>query len=409
MRRPPLPQLLIGLLALAAAVALTGRFAADAIVKAKRSNDTISVTGSARTPIEADLAQWTLSVIAQAETPGAASKTLAVATAKARTFLATSGLPASAVTAPPFSTESVEERGSDGSSSGKVVGYKLTQRFTVASKDIAKVEQLAASLESTGEATSLFGNTLRGAAGALNADNSVGTAKIIVEKLILATRQMENRSQGLEQRLQESTSEVRALREDIESIRRQVLTDPLTGIANRKCFDEKLREAIAEAAKDGAALTLLMGDIDHFKNFNDTWGHQTGDQVLRLVARCLTENTKGRDTAARYGGEEFAVILPATTGGDALKVADQIRRSVQTKKVIKRSTGATLGTITMSIGAAQYRPGEDVSLLIERADTALYAAKRAGRNCVRGESDPDVAPLLSSSQPPATDALPRMN
>ena len=146
MRRPPLPQLLIGLLALAAAVALTGRFAADAIVKAKRSNDTISVTGSARTPIEADLAQWTLSVIAQAETPGAASKTLAVATAKARTFLATSGLPASAVTAPPFSTESVEERGSDGSSSGKVVSYKLTQRFTVASKDIAKVEQLAASL-----------------------------------------------------------------------------------------------------------------------------------------------------------------------------------------------------------------------------------------------------------------------
>lgn len=272
-----------------------------------------------------------------------------------------------------------------------------------------ELEQLAASLESTGEATSLFGNTLRGAAGALNADNSVGTAKIIVEKLILATRQMENRSQGLEQRLQESTSEVRALREDIESIRRQVLTDPLTGIANRKCFDEKLREAIAEAAKDGAALTLLMGDIDHFKNFNDTWGHQTGDQVLRLVARCLTENTKGRDTAARYGGEEFAVILPATTGGDALKVADQIRRSVQTKKVIKRSTGATLGTITMSIGAAQYRPGEDVSLLIERADTALYAAKRAGRNCVRGESDPDVAPLLSSSQPPATDALARMN
>lgn len=146
MRRPALPQLLIGLVAVAAAIALTGRFAADAIVKAKRSNDTISVTGSARTPIEADLAQWTLNVIAQAGTPGAASKALAAANVKARAFLATSGLAADAVTAPPFSTESVDERSPDGAPTGNVLGYKLTQRFTVSSKDIAKVEELAAGL-----------------------------------------------------------------------------------------------------------------------------------------------------------------------------------------------------------------------------------------------------------------------
>lgn len=257
-----------------------------------------------------------------------------------------------------------------------------------------ELERLSQSLESAGEATSIYGNTLRGAAGALGSDASGATARVIVEKLILATRQMESRSKGLEERLHASTSEVRALREDIETIRKQVLTDPLTGIANRKCFDERLRDAIADAARDGTPLTLLMGDIDHFKKFNDAWGHQTGDQVLRLVARCLTENTKGRDTAARYGGEEFAVILPATPADAGMKLGDQIRRSVQTKKVIKRSTGATLGTITMSLGVAELRPGEDASLLIERADAALYAAKRAGRNCVRSEFDPDVTPLL---------------
>lgn len=271
----------------------------------------------------------------------------------------------------------------------------------------AELERLAQSLETAGEATSVFGNTLRGAAGALGADTNAATVHAIVEKLILATRQMETRSKGLELRLQESTSEVRALREDIDTIRKQVLTDPLTGIANRKCFDERIRDAVAEADKEGSPLTLLMGDIDFFKKFNDTWGHQTGDQVLRLVARCLTENTKGRDTAARYGGEEFAVILPATLVSAGVKLADQIRNSVQTKKVVKRSTGATLGTITLSLGAAQYRAGEEISQFIERADMALYAAKHAGRNCVRSEEDADGAALLSAEMPmvPANTAL----
>ena len=146
MKRPALPQLLLGLVAVAIGIALAGFAASDAIIKAKRSNDTITVTGSAREPIEADLAQWTLNVITQAPTPGAASKALTVASAKARSFLATSGLPATALSAPAFSTESVEERGSDGSSTGVVTGYKLTQRFTVSGKDIPRVEQLAASL-----------------------------------------------------------------------------------------------------------------------------------------------------------------------------------------------------------------------------------------------------------------------
>jgi diguanylate cyclase len=132
-------------------------------------------------------------------------------------------------------------------------------------------------------------------------------------------------------------------------------------------------------------LSLLMCDIDHFKNFNDTWGHQTGDQVLRLVANCLSENVKGRDTAARYGGEEFCVIVRGSPLDAAVTLANQIRTAVQSKKLVKKSTGDILGTITISIGAAEFGPGEGAASLIQRADACLYGAKSAGRNCVKSE------------------------
>jgi diguanylate cyclase len=130
-----------------------------------------------------------------------------------------------------------------------------------------------------------------------------------------------------------------------------------------------------------------MCDIDHFKRFNDTWGHQTGDQVLRLVANCLSENVKGRDTAARYGGEEFVVILRQTALDGAAKLADQIRGNVENKKLVKKSTGDILGTITISIGVAQLRADDTPELLIQRADRALYRAKNTGRNRVVPETE----------------------
>ena len=259
----------------------------------------------------------------------------------------------------------------------------------------AELERVAQSLEQAGRDNSSYGHALRGAAGILGSNN-FDAIRSVVDSLILATRHVEHRSRTLEERLQESTSEVQHLRQDIENIRRQSLTDQLTGLANRKAFDESLESAIAAAQEEGTALCLIMGDIDHFKKFNDNWGHQTGDQVLRLVARCLTENTKGRDTAARFGGEEFAVILPCTAMEDSAKLADVIRRSVQSKKVVKRSTGETLGTITMSFGVAVAKSEDSMASLIERSDRALYAAKHAGRNCVRTENEAE-SPEVSAA------------
>jgi diguanylate cyclase len=134
-----------------------------------------------------------------------------------------------------------------------------------------------------------------------------------------------------------------------------------------------------------------MTDIDHFKAFNDTWGHLTGDQVLRLVAISVKQNVKGQDIAARYGGEEFAVILPNTVLRSALTVADHIRRAVMSKELMKRSTGQNLGRVTISLGVATLHNGDTAQSLIARADACLYAAKRNGRNRVICETDPEFS------------------
>jgi diguanylate cyclase len=199
---------------------------------------------------------------------------------------------------------------------------------------------------------------------------------------------MEERTLSLEEELQVSSKQVTALKLQLDDARKESLTDALTSIANRKAFDTELDAAVAEARESGEPVALLMCDIDNFKKFNDTWGHQTGDQVLRLVAGSLSENVKGRDTVARFGGEEFAVILRRTTLDNATNIAEQIRAFVQNKKLVKKSTGDVLGTITISIGVACSVAADTPASLIQRSDECLYRAKNGGRNRVVNEAEP---------------------
>jgi diguanylate cyclase len=157
-------------------------------------------------------------------------------------------------------------------------------------------------------------------------------------------------------------------------------------------------KAIADALDKNEPLSLMLTDIDHFKTFNDSFGHLTGDQVLRLVAMTVKHNVKGQDTAARYGGEEFAIVLPNTILRAAVTVADHIRRAVMTKELMKRSTGEHLGRVTISIGVATLRKGDGAQSLIERADECFYAAKRHGRNRVMCETDPEVTAADAAAQ-----------
>ena len=242
-------------------------------------------------------------------------------------------------------------------------------------------------LETAGKDAGEYGRTLSAASGELADHQSPDGLRKLVEGLLDATRAMEDRSKNLEGELQRSSQQVTELKAQLDDVRKESRVDQLTGIANRKAFDAELQAAIEDAMQTGAPATLLMCDIDHFKKFNDTWGHQTGDQVLRLVANCLSENVKGRDTAARYGGEEFVVILRQTALGDALNLANQIRSTVEGKKLVKKSTGDILGQITISIGVAQFGQSDQAEALVQRADMCLYRAKHTGRNRVVGEGE----------------------
>lgn len=256
-----------------------------------------------------------------------------------------------------------------------------------------EVANLADLLQSAGQGTASYGKTLNTVATELKRGDANLDIKGVVEGLVVATRAMEARNKALEHQLDDSAGEVSKLRTQMEAIRQEALIDPLTKIANRRCFDDRMAQAGTEAQKEGTPMCVLMGDVDHFKKFNDTFGHATGDQVLRLVAHCFTSNIKGRDTAARYGGEEFVVIMPSTNLENAAKVAEQIRHDVSTRKIVRRSTGETLGSITLSIGVAQFIPGEPLADVVARADQALYAAKHKGRNRVLTERDlPAAAP-----------------
>lgn len=208
-----------------------------------------------------------------------------------------------------------------------------------------------------------------------------------VSGILDQTHLMEDANRALEAKLLASSREVERLRQRLERVEHESTLDPLTGIGNRRRFDHTLREACDFARRDQRPVSLLMVDIDHFKRFNDTYGHQMGDQVLKLVARYMTESIREEDLAARYGGEEFGVILPGTQLTKAVEVGNLIRERVCNRKVINRKTGQSMGQITLSVGAAQFREGDEGSTLIERADEALYLAKNTGRNKVVAETE----------------------
>ncbi|MBX9709844.1 MAG: GGDEF domain-containing protein [Xanthobacteraceae bacterium] len=240
--------------------------------------------------------------------------------------------------------------------------------------------------------TTNFGDSLEGATQKLTKAKDRDQIKSIVETLVSATHEMHQTNKALESRLTSSREEISHLQQNLEAIRTESLTDPLTSLGNRKYFDQTIETAVAQAHERDEPLSLLMIDIDHFKSFNDNYGHLTGDQVLRLVGLALRQSIKGQDVTARYGGEEFAVILPNTALRPALAVADNIRRAVMSKQLKKKSTGEILGRVTISAGVSMLRPGDDVHTLIDRADACLYAAKRNGRNRVICEADPEYIP-----------------
>jgi diguanylate cyclase len=267
---------------------------------------------------------------------------------------------------------------------------KTTDRIDkVGARVIGEIDDVMLLIGEALEMSATYGESLSVVGAKLAAVANNEQARKLIDSLVHTTRDMRDTTKALEERLALSKEEISNLQQSLEAIRAESLTDPLTGLGNRKYFDRSLETAVATAVATSEPLSLLMFDIDYFKSFNDSYGHLTGDQVLRLVGMSLKQSIKGQDITARYGGEEFAVVLPNTALRQALTVADHIRRAVMSKELKKKSTGEILGRVTISVGVSMLKPGDDMDSLIERADACLYAAKRAGRNRVVCEADPE--------------------
>ena len=212
-----------------------------------------------------------------------------------------------------------------------------------------------------------------------------------------AMDQMIAASTQLQQRLEQAEKQLAAQAVEIKTHESEAKTDSLTGLSNRRAFDDELKRRLGEWQRKGTPCTLVLMDIDFFKKFNDTHGHQVGDEVLRQVAKVLTKQSREMDVPCRYGGEEFAAILPGTDAINACKVAERIRAAIEASTTT--CEGKTL-KVTCSLGVSQFLADDDVPRLIRRADDALYTSKKAGRNCGHWHTGATQIPITEADKQP---------
>jgi diguanylate cyclase len=221
--------------------------------------------------------------------------------------------------------------------------------------------------------------------------------KLIAANLLLATQQTLDKSSRLSQHLEQSNAEIQKLQSELEEIRQEANTDALTGLYNRKALTSRLDQMLNKANGSAQPLSILMLDIDHFKRFNDNFGHLIGDEVIRRVAATLKKLTHADAIAARYGGEEFTMVMPNASIDQAVEVGKSVNDAVAKLVLMRRKTRERLPSITVSVGVASMRQGEEQDDLLERADQALYHAKCNGRNQVVSERQLSATDAVANS------------
>jgi len=227
--------------------------------------------------------------------------------------------------------------------------------------------------------TQTFSTSLEKHNNILKADPNIETVAKLILNLIDDTDSALKSNQSMESMLEAMNEEIDELRDNLQALNEEAFTDKLTSIPNRRAFDKRVEDLFDCFHEDKQVFSLLLIDIDHFKQFNDTHGHAVGDRVLKYVASVMTGGIKGDDMLARYGGEEFAVLLPNTGYEDAIAVGNHIREKVSSNKLVDNNAKKKLlGYVTVSIGAAAINADDSITSIIDRADEALYLAKEKG-------------------------------
>ncbi|MDO9354223.1 MAG: GGDEF domain-containing protein [Solirubrobacteraceae bacterium] len=241
---------------------------------------------------------------------------------------------------------------------------------------------IAASAAHTGERAGLFGAQLDDLSLALRS-NDVATLTPQLDEARAGTAEMRHSADALQQQVSAGQNEIARLRTDLDRARGEALIDPLTGILNRKGFDQRIAALLQEAPAGSDAHCLVLLDIDHFKKVNDAHGHVMGDRVLQGIGEILRQSVAGSPHAvARYGGEEFAIVLAHSRVADAQRLAEQVRQRAKAMKIRNRNTQEVLFTVTLSGGVTALCAGDDAQTLVARADAALYESKHGGRDRV---------------------------
>lgn len=241
-----------------------------------------------------------------------------------------------------------------------------------------RLAQIADLLGSSGAETAAYGEALETRAARLAAGEDPAP---LVEALVQLTTAMIERTREVEAHLRRTGDDLRGMRASLADAQASAHRDALTGLPNRRALDARLAGAVDAARRTGQPLTVAICDIDHFKAFNDSYGHQIGDEVIKFVASSFA---RGEDKvfAARYGGEEFVILFEGIGLDNAATEIERTRAALFSRELKVTATGQSLGRLSFSAGLAGYQPGDGAYALLKRADTALYAAKRAGRNRV---------------------------
>lgn len=205
--------------------------------------------------------------------------------------------------------------------------------------------------------------------------------KTVLQDIILETESLARTSQTMQAKLIDANREMEQLRAELDQVRKMATTDGLTGLLNRRAFDAALAEVVEQSESQHSAYLSLL-DIDYFKRINDTYGHTIGDNVIKYVASLMKKYAEDHHIVARYGGEELAIIMPNTAEEAAIAICERIRKAMESSQLQRKSDNQGLGSITLSVGIAKLRLGDDLEGFIVRADKALYKAKQTGRNKV---------------------------
>jgi diguanylate cyclase len=230
-----------------------------------------------------------------------------------------------------------------------------------------------------GQEVQHYGTELDGYRDRLRDDGGKESVDQVVESLIGETTRVRVKTGIYHEHLKKSSEEVERLRGELELVQGLALTDPLTGLLNRRGFDSQMQR-ISHGSVQGC--TLLIVDIDHFKAINDAHGHLLGDKVIIAVANVLRGCIGDRGPIARIGGEEFAVLLSHTSSAGGVELAERIRAAVERGKIRRADTDESIGNVTVSLGLATCGENEQFEAMSARADRALYQSKTAGRNRV---------------------------